>query len=311
MKINFSENNRSVIKLQSLLSVFGGILTVGIAFSVVLAAAPTPVGHIWAEIENFTCGAGNCLQANTSGSLTCVDCGGGDGDITAVFGVSGLVGTTYSGDASVSLNTGGISTCTNSINNKIYWSGTRLECGTDQTGSAGVTGSGSSNYIPKWSSSSNITNSQIYDNGTAVGIGTTGPGTKLHVAGDMKANGYIMPGTYLDMYGAASGVRDYAGSYGSTGQVLTKGSSGVAWQDGGSLLCETKYSPSSASYGISPQHASCSTGYSLMGGGCVSELNCNLTYSYPIGSSWYCYAGNAMCTGAGQVRAIVRCCKVQ
>ena len=39
-----------------------------------------------------------------------------------------------------------------------------------------VTGSGTTNYVPKWTSSSGLGNSQIFDNGTNVGIGIT-PGT--------------------------------------------------------------------------------------------------------------------------------------
>ncbi len=41
------------------------------------------------------------------------------------------------------------------------------------TVAAGVTGSGTTNYVPKWSSSTVLGNSVIYDDGTNVGIGTT------------------------------------------------------------------------------------------------------------------------------------------
>jgi hypothetical protein len=46
-----------------------------------------------------------------------------------------------------------------------------------------VTGTGTTNYVPKWTSGSAIGNSQIFDNGTNVGIGTTTPGSKLQVSG--------------------------------------------------------------------------------------------------------------------------------
>jgi len=53
------------------------------------------------------------------------------------------------------------------------------------TSLSGITGSCSSgaNYLPKMSSTSAITCSQIYDNGTSIGIGTTSPTDKLHVYG--------------------------------------------------------------------------------------------------------------------------------
>jgi hypothetical protein len=44
-----------------------------------------------------------------------------------------------------------------------------------------VSGSGTANYIPKWSTTSALTNSLFYDNGTYIGIGTTTPLAKIHI----------------------------------------------------------------------------------------------------------------------------------
>jgi hypothetical protein len=52
----------------------------------------------------------------------------------------------------------------------------------------GISGSGTTNYITKWTGSSSLGNSIIYDNGTNVGIGTTTPGYKLDVRGKIYAN---------------------------------------------------------------------------------------------------------------------------
>jgi len=54
---------------------------------------------------------------------------------------------------------------------------------------AGVGGTGTATYIPKWSDSSTLTNSLIFDDGTNIGIGTTDPGKTLEVAGDIKVTG--------------------------------------------------------------------------------------------------------------------------
>jgi len=51
-----------------------------------------------------------------------------------------------------------------------------------RVGGAGFTGSGTTNYIPKFTSSTAIGNSQIFDNGTNVGIGTASPGSILEIA---------------------------------------------------------------------------------------------------------------------------------
>jgi hypothetical protein len=48
-------------------------------------------------------------------------------------------------------------------------------------GGGSIAGSGTTNYIPKFTSSSAIGNSQIFDNGTSVGIGTTSPGARLNI----------------------------------------------------------------------------------------------------------------------------------
>ena len=44
-----------------------------------------------------------------------------------------------------------------------------------------VTGGGTTNYVPKWTGSTGLGNSQIFDDGTNVGIGTTSPSAKLDV----------------------------------------------------------------------------------------------------------------------------------
>jgi len=50
------------------------------------------------------------------------------------------------------------------------------------SGSAGVTGSGTTNYLPKWASSSSLGNSAIIDSGGSIGIGGT-PSYKFDVQG--------------------------------------------------------------------------------------------------------------------------------
>jgi hypothetical protein len=50
-------------------------------------------------------------------------------------------------------------------------------------GGGGVSGSGTTNYVAKFTSSTAIGNSQIFDNGTNVGIGTASPTNKLYVSG--------------------------------------------------------------------------------------------------------------------------------
>jgi hypothetical protein len=52
----------------------------------------------------------------------------------------------------------------------------------------GISGSGTTNYVPKFTSSTAIGNSLIYDNGTNVGIGTSNPNAKLEVGKSTGSN---------------------------------------------------------------------------------------------------------------------------
>jgi len=53
-------------------------------------------------------------------------------------------------------------------------------------------GSGTANYIPKYSAETTLTNSLVFDNGTNIGIGTTSPSQKLHIAGNQLLDGNLM-----------------------------------------------------------------------------------------------------------------------
>ncbi len=68
----------------------------------------------------------------------------------------------------------------------------------------GISGTGTTNYLPKFTSSSAIGNSQIFDNGTNVGIGSTTPLSKLHIEGT-AAGAWIT----INRTDAASNIVDY------------------------------------------------------------------------------------------------------
>jgi hypothetical protein len=79
-------------------------------------------------------------------------------------------------------------------------------------GGGTVTGSGTTNYVPKFTSSTAIGNSQIFDNGTSVGIGTASPSNKVDI--------FTTNRTALNTVGSGLNV-NYNGS--TTGQFATLG----------------------------------------------------------------------------------------
>ncbi|HOY38253.1 MAG TPA: hypothetical protein PLK75_03050, partial [Bacteroidales bacterium] len=84
------------------------------------------------------------------------------------------------------------------------------------TGATGPVGCTNANYVIK-SNGTSGTCSQIYDNGTNVGIGTASPTQKLDVAGAVKFSGALMPNNQA----------------GTSGQILVSQGAGVppVWQN--------------------------------------------------------------------------------
>jgi hypothetical protein len=82
-------------------------------------------------------------------------------------------------------------------------------------GPAGPLVSGTNGQTLRNNGTTWVANSNIFDNGTNVGVGTTSPTQKLEVNGNIKLNGNLV---------------DYNNLSGNVGQLLYKGSSGVVWQ---------------------------------------------------------------------------------
>jgi hypothetical protein len=99
-------------------------------------------------------------------------------------------------------------------------------------GGGGISGSGTTNYIAKWTDSTSLGNSIIYDNGTNVGIGTTAPGAKLDVVGGYirSDTGFCIGGSCITSWptggggggGSAGATQNYSYcQWGSCGNCFT------------------------------------------------------------------------------------------
>jgi hypothetical protein len=85
------------------------------------------------------------------------------------------------------------------------------------TFNAKVGGSGTTNYVPKLTGASTIGNSQIFDNGTNVGIGTASPSSKLSVNGTGNFTGELSTNT---IFTAGSGLVVSSGTSSLNGNLL-------------------------------------------------------------------------------------------
>jgi len=81
-----------------------------------------------------------------------------------------------------------------------------------ETAGGVVDGSGTANYVSKWSDANTLTDSVIYDNGTNVGIGTTpNQGVRLQVAGAVDAWNSLNTLLRLSHDGTRGKIQSYTG----------------------------------------------------------------------------------------------------
>jgi hypothetical protein len=94
-----------------------------------------------------------------------------------------------------------------------------------------ITGTGTTNYLPKFTGTSALGNSQIFDSGTSVGIGTIVPSAKLEVNGQIKvtAGNFYIYGGNIGIIGSGAQI-----SGGVSTQLGIKSSADILFATGGS-----------------------------------------------------------------------------
>ncbi len=86
-------------------------------------------------------------------------------------------------------STGSVNILQGTANGSGTWFSASLIVG----GNSAFTGGGTTNYISKWTSSSSLGNSQIFDNGTSVGFGTSSPSSSSIVDLTSSSKGFLPP----------------------------------------------------------------------------------------------------------------------
>jgi hypothetical protein len=126
-----------------------------------------------------------------------------------------------------------------------------------------VTGTGTINYLSKFSGTSTLSNSLLFDNGTNIGIGTTAPGARFHIEGATTGNS------------GASG----SGSLMWLKQTTTWGLAApyALWVDGYSYLNGFRISGTDGQRAIYNQMANIELGFGTNGGDITFSSNNGLT----------------------------------
>jgi hypothetical protein len=213
-----------------------------------------------------------------------------------------------------------VGTAPSPVTNKLYnVGGTLYFNGSPVAGGGGGTvgGSGAANYVSKFTGASTLGNSQIYDNGSTVGINSLGQEGKLRVYGGAGPPWAIYAsGSTSGVYGAGSDPNGWGGQfyggYGVYGDASLANASGVRGHApsgyGGYFTGSTGvYASAGAGNGVTGVSTSQYGGY-FTGAGGVYGVNSSGYYGflgYP-GSSWgvltngNMYASDYYVSGTGQ-----------
>lgn len=205
----------------------------------------------------------------------------------------------------------------------LKFDGTKWACA-----AGGVTGSGTTNYISKFTSTTALGNSIIFDDGSNVGIGTSSPSTKLQVLGTATATTFSGSGASLTNLPAAnltgtlpaisganltslsagniSSGTVAAARLGSGSSITTKYLRGDnTWQtisSGGFSTCVTVSNISGSSGTFT---ATCAAGYTMTGGGCSCASARG--WQAPTANGWSCTCADS--ESASGTSAYARCCQ--
>lgn len=151
--------------------------------------------------------------AGTNITITSTGVDAGTGDVT----ISAATGTTLNGTGFVRMSGTTVSYITGTSAQFVKADGSLDSTVYQSLLTNPVTGTGTTNYLPKFTGTSTLGNSQIFDDGTNVGIGTATPGHKLEVNGNIKltAGGYLYGdgnSAYLRLTNANGSILAYGGS---------------------------------------------------------------------------------------------------
>ena len=150
--------------------------------NIAVAGQSTIVADVNDDTLTVVAGSGVTITTNDTTDTITISATGSGGSVTSVGTTAPITGGTITTTGTIGITQSGAaadgylsSTDWNTFNNK------------QNALTNPVTGTGTTNYVSKFTSASAIGNSQIFDDGTSVGIGTAVPTQKLEVNGVIES----------------------------------------------------------------------------------------------------------------------------
>ena len=175
--------------------------------NIAVAGQSTIVADVNDDTLTVVAGSGVTITTNDTTDTITISATGSGGSVTSVGTTAPITGGTITTTGTIGITQSGAaadgylsSTDWNTFNNK------------QNALTNPVTGTGTTNYVSKFTSSSAIGNSQIFDDGTNVGIGTASPLAKLHVAGTVATDSALADVSAYRIIKPNSGFRVTANS---------------------------------------------------------------------------------------------------